>query len=71
MDNVGKYIEYQNVWSKAACEGNYDEYKKLVAKGLKFRNENFTKEDWEKLIAQSTGRAKYEYTRMMKEKFPD
>jgi hypothetical protein len=43
----------------------------IAKKQQKIRNENFTKEDWEKLIAQSTGRAKYEYTRMMKEKFPD
>ena len=41
------------------------------SKKLKEIRNNFTKEDWEKLIAQSTGRAKYEYTRMMKEKFPD
>lgn len=69
MDNVKTYFEMEYNWSKEACEGNYEGYKKLVAKGIEFRNNNFTKSDWEQLIAQSTGRAKYEYTRMMNERF--
>ena len=69
MENVEIYLDYQDRWSKEACEGNYEAYRKLLAEGIKFRNNNFTKLDWEQLIAQSTGRAKYEYTRMMNERF--
>lgn len=70
MKRCEQYLQYQYNWSKYACDGDWkksDEYSKL---GLELRN-NFTKSDWEELIAQSHGRAKYEYTRMMKEKFPD
>lgn len=69
MENVEIYLDYQDRWSEEACEGNYEGYRKLLAEGIKFRNNNFTKSDWEQLIAQSTGRAKYEYTRMMNERF--
>lgn len=65
-----KYLEYEALWSKYAIDGDLgksNEYSKL---GLDLRR-NFTKSDWEQLIAQSSGRAKYEYTKMMKEKFPD
>ena len=71
MDNVQKFLEYQERWSIAACNENLSEYKKIALEGISFRNKNYTKEDWEKLIAQSTGRAKYEYTRMMNEQFPE
>ena len=44
------------------------EEKKLVA----FRNNKFTKEDWLQLIYDApTGRARYEYTRMMNERCPE
>ena len=44
------------------------EEKKLVA----FRNNKFTKEDWLQLIKDApSGRARYEYTRMMNERFPE
>lgn len=71
MGNVETYLDMEYAWSKEACEGNYKGYKKLVAEGVSFRNNKFTKSDWEQLIAQSKGRAKYEYTRMMNEKFKD
>lgn len=32
--------------------------------------ETFTKADWEELISHESGKAKYEHTRMMNEKFP-
>ena len=63
------YLDYQDRWSELFCNKDFEGYKKLVAKGIEFRNNNFTKSDWEQLIAQSTGRAKYEYTRMMNERF--
>ena len=44
------------------------EEKKLVA----FRNNKFTKEDWLQLIKDApSGRARYEYTSMMNERFPE
>ena len=44
------------------------EEKKLVA----FRNNKFIKEDWLQLIKDApSGRARYEYTRMMNERFPE
>lgn len=48
-----------------------EEYKHLANLVVKYRDNNFTKSDWEQLISQSRGRAKFEYTRMMKAKFPD
>ena len=69
MGNVDIYLDYQDRWSELFCNKDFKGYKKLVAEGIKFRNNNFTKSDWEQLIAQSTGRAKYEYTRMMSERF--
>ncbi len=70
MTRCEQYLQYQDKWSKYACDGDWkksDEYSQL---GLELRD-SFIKSDWEELIAQSHGRAKYEYTRMMKEKFPD
>lgn len=54
-------------WQEDADENKVKEY----TNKLKALRDSFTKSDWEELIAQSHGRAKYEYTRMMKEKFPD
>ena len=71
MKNVQIFLDYQDKWSEAAFNDDFAEYKKLVKEGLTWRNNNFTKSDWEELIAQSYGRAKYEYTRMMKKLFPE
>ena len=50
------------------CKQYEAEEKKLVA----FRNNKFTKEDWLQLIKDAgSGRARYEYTRMMNERFPE
>ena len=35
------------------------------------KRDEFAQEDWLYIISQSHGRAKYEYTKMMKEKFPE
>ena len=71
MGNVEIYLDYVDRWSELFCNKDFEGYEKLAAEGITFRNNNFTKSDWEQLIAQSTGRAKYEYTRMMNEKFKD
>ena len=71
MNNVEIFLDYQEKWSEAFCNEDFDNCEKLAKEGEEWRNKNFSKQDWEQLIAQSTGRAKYEYTRMMKEKFPD
>ena len=63
------YEEANNYfWHKNAEQIKIEEY----SKKLKELRNNFTKEDWEHLIKDTAnGRAKYEYTRMMKEHFPD
>lgn len=71
MTNVEIFLDYQNKWSEAFCNKDFDQYEKLAKEGLAWRNENFSKSDWEQLIAQSHGRAKYEYTRLMNERFPE
>lgn len=63
------YHKCQKEWSKAFCEGDYELYDKWSEKGHLLRD-TFSREDWMELIGQSTGRAKYEYTRMMNAKFP-
>ena len=63
-DNLKDYYKFKfNMIDK--------EYANEAINTLRKMENNFTKSDWEQLIAQSSGRAKYEYTKMMKEKFPD
>ena len=69
MEKVEIYLDYQDRWSELFCSKDFEGYRKVLAEGIKFRNNNFTKLDWEQLIAKSTGRAKYEYTCMMNERF--
>lgn len=69
MTKCEAYLQSEKEEGKACSEGNFDLYHKLAKRGLAIRD-TFEKEDWEELIGQSTGRAKYEYTRMMNEKFP-
>lgn len=70
MTNCEQYLEYQKKWSNARWSGNEQEYEMYCEKAKKLRD-NFSKQDYEQLIAQSHGRAKFEYTKLMKEKFPD
>lgn len=70
MTKCEAYLMCRRAWSDASCMGNETMYKQWLAKGLRIRN-TFSKEDWEELIGQSTGRAKYVYTRMMNERFPN
>ena len=64
-ENVKEYLKLK--WEY----NSYEEYPEEIENKIKGILEKFTKSDWEELIAQSHGRAKYEYTRMMKEKFPE
>lgn len=63
-ENLKKYYTFK-------FNNNDKEYTESMIKELEKIRGNFTKSDWEQLISQSSGRAKYEYTRMMKERFPD
>lgn len=67
------FKQYEKVY-KEANAALFDN-KKDVFDGclqeLKALREEFNKADWERLVASTKdGRARYEYTRMMNEKFP-
>lgn len=73
MTAFEKYLEYEDKIDALEDEGaSEEEIDKLEDEQLAIRNNEFTKEDWERLIEKYSfsGRAKYEYTRMMNEKFP-
>lgn len=70
MTKCEQFLECQMEWSKAAYTHNEQTKKAWIGRGHAIRD-SFSKEDWEELIGQSTGRAKYEYTRMMNERFPN
>ena len=57
--------EYYRI--KFNCNGKKFDDKRLDE--MEKIKDRFSKSDWEQLIAQSTGRAKYECTRMMNERF--
>lgn len=69
MNKVEVFLDNQIKYSEAIINGN-----EKLAETYAIKNrgafKTFTKADWEELIAQSHGRAKYEYTKMMNEKFP-
>ncbi len=71
MNIFKEYIKLDLLAQNYFNKNDFDNANLIARKQQKLRNENFTKQDWEQLIAQSTGRAKYEYTRMMNEKFPE
>lgn len=68
-DNASSKVkEYLKIkWENNDIEDWSDEVIKSIDK---IKNE-FSVDDWGYLISQSSGRAKYEYTRMMNEKFPE
>lgn len=70
MSKVEMFLENQLKYSEATINGD-EELAEIYAEKNRGAFKSFTKTDWEELIAQSHGRAKYEYTQMMKEKFPD
>ena len=67
VTTLEKYFELKQKWCEAQTDEEYDSLGKAL---VKFRDENFTRDDWNALINQSSGRAKFEYTRMMNENFP-
>ncbi|HCH74032.1 MAG TPA: hypothetical protein DEV87_02480 [Clostridiales bacterium] len=66
-----KYLSFDKQISEYAKKGDFVNSELKVKESVAFRNGNFSKADWEQLISESEGRAKYEYTRMMKERYPD
>lgn len=71
MSKVKEYLRYEELWSEAAIKDDEKSEAEYTKKGLSLR-EQFTKEEWEELIKNTTnGRAKVEYIRMMKEKYPN
>ena len=83
MDNFKNYITnpyWANIYGNAPKNvksyyelkwNNNGEHSEEVAKQLAAKRDSFTKADWEYLISVSSGRAKYEYTKKMKELFPE
>ena len=68
------FEKYLQLKEKSAAEDAIDNdelAEKYMDEAIELRNNYFTKSDWEELIAQSYGRAKYEYTRLMKQRFPE
>lgn len=72
MTALEKYLEYEDRINALEDAGKWDETDKLESEQLSVRNNEFTKEDWLRLIEDARGskNAVYEYTRMMNEKFP-
>lgn len=72
MTALEKYLEYEDRINALEDAGKWDEADKLESEQLSVRNNEFTKEDWLRLIEDARGskNAVYEYTRMMNEKFP-
>lgn len=56
---------------KIEWENNSKDYTNEIENEISKIMQGFSKSDWELLISQSHGRAKYEYTKMMNEKFPN
>ena len=70
-ENLKKYLELQDKWSEAFCNGDEILGEKLMTEADKFE-EQFTVEDWQYLIENTLNvTAKIEYTKKMKEKFPE
>lgn len=69
MTKCEQYLEYQKQWSKAAMDGDDALDDEISKKGLALR-ETFLRDDWNELINQSSGRARFEYERMRNAKFP-
>ena len=68
MTTLEKYFELKQKWCEAKTDEEYDSLGKEL---VKFRDENFTRDDWNELINQSSGRARFEYKRMKNAKFPE
>lgn len=69
MTKCEQYETIKRLLGSAAFNDNWELYDKL-GDALVALRETFTKADWEELISHESGKAKYEHTRMMNEKFP-
>lgn len=72
MDAFEKYLEYEERIDELEEAGKWDEADKLEDEQISVRDNEFTRDDWLRLIDDAKGskKAVYEYTRMMNEKFP-
>ena len=70
MTLVEIFLDNQLKYSEALINGD-EKMAETYAERNRGAFKSFTKSDWEQLIAQSHGRAKYEYTRLMNERFPE
>ena len=72
MSYYQEYLNYENKIEKLEEDGLLEEANRIEDLQIKMRNTLFTKEDWLQLIKDApSGRARYEYTRMMNERFPE
>lgn len=68
--------EYYKILSKKADDacyvGDFDKYDLLAEQATSFRNQNFTKQDWERLIEETNNiQAKIGFTKAMNKLFPE
>ena len=72
MDAFEKYLEYEERIDELEDAGKWDEADKLEDEQISVRDNEFTREDWLRLIDDAKGskKAVYEYTHMMNKKFP-
>ena len=72
MTAYEKYKEMKKQETYYLGSDMYDEAAKIKHSAVEIRNNEFTKEDWLKLLSERLSpRARYEYTRMMNERFPE
>jgi hypothetical protein len=72
---VSVYDHYQALnlrADEAFYVGDYDKYDLLAEQAAKYRDENFSKEDWEHLIEETNNiQAKIGFTKAMNKLFPE
>jgi hypothetical protein len=71
MTNCEKYLQLREYALKFAYENDEEQYQQKANEAKKFREQNFTREDWEQLVAQTKGPAKYRYAKMMQGKYSE
>lgn len=73
MSAFEKYLEYKDKVYELEDAGKWDEADKLEDEQIAIRDNEFTRQDWERLIDyfKDNKRAKFEYTKMMNAKFPE
>ena len=73
MSAFEKYLEYKDKVYELKDAGKWEEADKLEDEQIAIRDNEFTRQDWERLIDyfKDNKRAKSEYTKMMNAKFPE